>query len=319
MTPRRRPGIALRFLGGLRRALTENLGLKFMCLICAVLLVAYQRGQADEKARTIAFTLDTQLPTRQARRQLTTPLPPHINVTVQGSSSALDDLAASLPSVDLDLRKGERDRIDFSADMFDLPPGLSVRGIDPPFLQLSWEDVVTRQLRVQASVTGNVASGHEVASMLVEPEVVGIQGPSSSVRIAQLARVAPFDTSGLSTGTYRRQLALDPPPNGTVYLEGTEVVLVTVQIRERQLSVNFPGLPVDVVGIPGAKVVPAKVDVVVRGAPEVVRALQPDMVVPRVDATAIDTEQHGSAIMKVQVELSRATTEIQPPSVKLSW
>jgi YbbR domain-containing protein len=319
MTPRHRPGLVRRFLGGLRRALTENLGLKFICLVCATLLVAYQRSQTDEKARTIAFTLDTQLPPQQARRQLTTPLPPHVNVTVQGSSNALDDLAASLPSIDLDLRKGERARIDFTADLFDLPPGLSVRGIDPPTLKLSWEDVVTRQLRVQASVTGSVAQGYEVASMVVEPEFVGIQGPASAVRIVQLARVAPFDISGLSTGTYRRQLALDPAPSGTTYLDAADVVTVTVQIQERQLSVNFPGLPVDVVGIPGARVVPDEVDVTVRGAPEVVRALQPEMVAPRVDATQVNTESHGSAIMKVQVDLSRATTEIQPPSVKVSW
>ena len=283
------------------------------------MLVAYQRSQADEKARTIAFTLDTQLPPQQARRQLTTPLPPHINVTVQGSSSALDELAASLPSVDLDLRKGERARVDFTPDLLDLPPGLSVRGIDPPSLKLSWEDVVVRQLRVQASVTGNVAHGYEVASMAVEPEVIGIQGPASAVRIVQLARVAPFDISGLSTGTYRRQLALDPAPSGTTYLEEVDVVTVTVQIQERQLSVNFPSLAVDVVGFPGAKVLPEKVDVTVRGAPEVVRALQPDMIAPRVDATSVDTEKHGSAIMKVQVDLSRATAEIQPPSVKVSW
>ncbi len=306
------------FFGRLFSALTENFGLKLFCFCCALLLVAYQRSQTDEKARTVAFTLNAQLPEQATQRELMTPLPPHLNVTVQGSTRALEELTANAPSLDLDLRAGDRTRVEFSPEQLDLPPGVSVRLIDPPSLHLEWQNIVTRQVPVQSSVTGRVADGHEVAKLTVEPETVAMRGPSSLVRVTQLARVAPFDITGLSTGEYRRQLALDPAPSRTQYVDVSSVT-VTVEIRRRQLAVNFPRLTVEVIGIPGAKVVPAKVDVTVKGTPEVVKALQPELVVPRVDASGVDKQAHGSAALPVLVDLTRATAEIQPPTVMISW
>ncbi len=306
------------FFGRLFSALTANFGLKLFCFCCALLLVAYQRSQTDEKARTIAFTLNAQLPDKSTQRELMTPLPPNLKVTVQGSTRALEELASSTPSVDLDLRTGRQSRVEFSTDQLDLPPGVSVRLIDPPSLQLEWQNIITRQIPVQSSVTGRVADGHEVSKLKVEPETVALRGPSSLVRVTQVARVAPFDITGLSTGDHRRQLALDPPPSRTQYVDVSSVT-VTVEIQRRQLSVNFPRLPVEIIGIPGAKVVPVKVDVTVRGTPEVVKALQPELVIPRVDATKLDTQKHGSAALPVIVDLTRATAEIQPPTVKVSW
>lgn len=318
---RRRPARASlghRLLSGLRATFTENLGLKVFCLCSALLVVAYQRSQGDEKARTIAFALNAQLPEKETQRELMTPLPPHVKVTVQGSTRALEELAASAPALELDLRSGQQQHVEFDDNSFGLPPGVTVRLIDPPNLRLEWESIITRQVPVQSSVTGRVADGHEVAKQSVEPERVSLRGPASLVRVTQLARVAPFDITGLSTGVYRRQLALDPAPSRTQYVEISSVT-VTVEIRRRQITASFPRQTVEIVGIPGAKVVPAKVDVTVRGPPDVVKALQPELVIPRVDATAVDTLKHGSAVLPVSVDLTRATAEIQPPTVKLSW
>lgn len=318
--PRRtsRPSFGRRILSTLRATFTENVGLKLFCFCSALLVVAYQRSQADEKARTIAFALNAQLPENDTQRELMTPLPPHIKVTVQGSTGVLEDLAASTPSVELDLRSGQQQYVEFDDDSFGLPPGVTVRLIDPPNLRLEWESIITRQVPVQSSVTGRVAEGHEVAKLSVEPERVSLRGPASLVRVTQVARVAPFDITGLSTGVYRRQLALDPAPSRTQYVDVSSVT-VTVEIRRRQITVSFPRQPVEIVGIPGAKVIPTSVDVTVRGPPDVVKALQPEFVVPRVDATSLDTQKHGSAVLPVTVDLTRATAEIQPPTVKLSW
>jgi hypothetical protein len=314
--PRKPGGFSLATFA--KDAVTANLGLKAICFLCALMLLAYQRSQVDETARTIAFAVNAKLPPDNALRELMSPLPPSINVTVQGSSSTLDSLTESTPKLDLDLRDGRRQNIDFSADQLDIPTGLSVRLIDPPSLRLDWQDIITREIRVQSSVTGRVADGYEVARLTVEPETVELRGPASLVRVTQLARVAPFDITGLSEGSHQRQLALDPAPSRTQYIELSSVT-VSAEIRRRQIAVNFPRLSVEIVGIPGAKVVPARVDVTVRGTPEVVKALQPELVIPLVDASNVDTSKHGSVALPVTVALTRATAEIQPPSVKLNW
>jgi YbbR domain-containing protein len=299
-------------------AFTRDLPLKGMALACALLLVAYQRSSADEKTRTVAFAIDAQMPPDDTERELMTPLPPSIKVTVQGSSNALDELANKNPTVELDLRAGDKTQVRFDAEQFDVPLGVKIKLVDPPALDLEWQDVITRSVPIQSSVTGRVAEGHEVAKLSVEPETVKLRGASSLVRVTQLVRAAPFDITGLTEGTHQRQLALDPAPNRTHYVDQVSAT-VSVEIRRRLVTVSFPKLAVEVLGLAGAKVVPARVDVTVRGTPEVVGVLQPELVVPRVDASKVDSQKHGSAALPVGVDLSHAEAEVQPPSVKVSW
>jgi YbbR domain-containing protein len=299
-------------------ALTQNLGLKLICFSLAFLLVAYHRSEEDEKTRTVAFQLDVQLPAATMNRELMTTLPPHVNVTVQGSSRALDEMATASHNVVIDLRDGKASHLIVTENDVDIPPGVTVKHIDPATLELEWQDIITRQVRVQSSVTGTVADGYEVARLVVNPPAVAIRGPAQLVNVTQFIRVAPFDVTGLSEGKVERLLALDPPPERTSYV-GAPNVAVEVTVRRRLLSANFNKVPVEVVGLAGARPSPPVVDVTVVGPPEVVRGLDRELVVPRVDLGDLEPQKHGSKVLPVAVDLSRAKAEIQPPTVKVTW
>lgn len=306
-------------LAKLRAAFTANLGLKAISFAAAVFLVAYQRSQEDERTRTVAFGLDVQLPEAAKRKELMTPIPPDIRVTVQGSLSALEELSASANTLELDLRSGTVGHVTFSPDQLKLPPGTRIKNIEPTTLDLEWQNIIEREVPIQTSVAGEVAPGHELASAIVVPEFTTLKGPEKVVGVVQSVRVAPFDLSGLSTGIYERQLALEPAPTRTTY-EGPTTVTVSVHVRRHMVTANFAKLAVQVVGGGTAiEVLPASVDVSVKGIPEVVNALQPDLVVPRVDVTGLDTTRHGSAALPVVVDLSRVEVVTQPPTVKVSW
>ncbi len=302
----------------LRSALTDNLGLKALCMVVALSLVAYQRSQEEEIARTVEYILDVQLPPSTSGRELMTTLPPSLKVTLQGSSSALDTIADSSPAYSVDLRDGKVESIQFGKDQLDLPPRVTVAAIEPASLELEWQDITTRSINVQSSVTGQVAEGFEVHNLRVDPRQVPLRGPASLVQVTQFVRVAPFDVTGLTAGTYDRRLALDPPPNRTNYV-GASSVTVTVEIRRRLFVIPFQGRSVEVVGIPGAKTTPGKVDVTVKGPPDVVKALSEQLVVPRVDVSDVDASQHGSKVVPVTVDLNGAEAEVQPPTVKVTW
>ncbi len=311
-------GIVRTLWDNIRQAFTANLGLKAVAFCAALVLVAYQRSQADERTRTIAFNVDAQLPAATKRRELMTTIPPNIRVTVQGSARALEELSSSSNSFELDLRDGSTQYVRFTPDRFRLPPGVRIKTIEPPGLELEWEDVITRPVPIQSSVTGVVAEGHEVALVRVEPETIDVTGPKNLVSVIQSVRVAPFDITGLSTGAYQRQLALDPPPARTNYAVGSNAT-VTVEIRRRLTTASFSRLAVEIVGTFDARTNPERVDVTVRGLPEVIRGLQPELVVPRVDLSQLDTSKPGSAVVRVVVDLSNAEAEIQPPTVKVDW
>jgi hypothetical protein len=315
-------GGALTFL---RESFTENLALKALSLIFALGLFTILYGQQDEQQRTLPVGLALRPPAEDSTRELMTQIPVNIHVTLRGPARVIDKLVQEgIPPLTLDLRSGEKESIVFDEKTFSLPPEVHVTIIDPANIDLEWEDVISRQIPIQASITGQPALGYIVKGELeVEPRQITARGPASLVEVVQFARLAAFDVSGLSEGQHKRRLAIDASPNRVSYL-GPAAATVTVNIGRRLSEVSFRDRPVDVVGLPGALAYPRVVDVNVVGPPEVVQGLRPEQVVPRAElgkVPGLDLKglHHGSTIVSVTVELGGAEAKVQPPSVTVKW
>src|SRR5689334_16717838 len=253
-----------------------------------------------------------------------TPMPANIDVTVVGTTRAIDRLIQTgVSPAEIDLRDGTTESITFDKSMISLPPDVELRFVDPPGISLEWQDVVTRTIPIQASRAGQPAKGYEVKGQLeVEPKEVDVKGPASLVEVLQFARLGAFDVTGLTDGTYKRRLAIDDPPSRVRYLGPTSVT-VTVVILRRETQVKFEKRPVEVVGIQYARTVPPLVDVTVSGPPEIVAGIRADQIVPRVDLASagidLKAEPHGSTTLKVRTELANADADCQPPTVTVRW
>jgi YbbR domain-containing protein len=320
---RRNAGLMGRLVRWLRAAFSENLGLKAFSFVLALGLTAYQRGSEDEEQRTVPVDVILRLPATDARRELMTLVPPSIHVTVRGSTRALDQLAsAGVPSVEVDLRRGDAHAIVFEPEMFAVPPGVQVNIIDPASIDLEWQDVIERSVPIQASITGRVADGYTVQSVKVDPTSITVMGPASLVEVMQFVRLAAFDVSGKTDGVYRHPLALDQPGQRIQYL-GPASATVTVSIGRQLVQRKFARRAVLVVGPPQAKTEPKNVDVTVTGPPEVINGLRDEMIVPRVDVAGAGydpkDQRHASIVLPVRVDLSNAEIEIQPPTVSVLW
>lgn len=185
------------------------------------------------------------------------------------------------------------DSVTFERTMFSLPPDVELKFVDPPNVNIEWQDVVTRTIPIQAARTGQPAKGYEVAdAMDIDPKEISIKGPSSLVEVLQFARLAAFDTTGLTEGVYRRRLAIDDPPSRVRYL-GPPSATVTVTVVRRQTQVKFERRPVEVVGSPHARVTPAVVDVTVSGPPR--RRLRPARRSSRPSRRSLDGAHSGGA------------------------
>jgi hypothetical protein len=287
-------------------------------------LAAYTRGQLDRTQRTIPVGVVLRLPAEQQRRELMTPMPANIDVTIVGTTRSIDHLIQTgISPVELDLRDGTGESVVFERNLFSLPPDVELKFVDPPNINLEWQDVVERTIPIQAARAGQPAKGYEVKGLPeVEPKEIGVKGPGSLVEVMQFARLAAFDVNGLTEGVYRRRLSLDEPPNRVRYL-GPKSANVTVTVARRQTEVKFDRRPVEVVGPSHAKAVPSAVDVTVSGPPEVVSALRAEQIVPRVDLTSagvdLRADSHGSVTLKLKVELGGAEGECQPPTVTVRW
>ena len=316
-------GFLLSLLAFLRDSFTENIGLKALAMSFALGLFAFVHGQEEEQQRTVPVALVMRLPQGSAQRDLMTPIPASIHVTLQGSARAIDNLLqAGIAPVEIDLRDGRRESVVFEESMFTLPPDTKITIIDPSSIELTWEDVATRQIPIQAAITGQPADGYVVrGEPEVEPKTITVSGPLSAIEVLQFARLSAFDVSGLSEGVHKRRLGIDSPPVRVRYL-GPQAANVAVSVARRVSEVRFENRPVEVVGIAGGIATPRTVDVVVAGPPEIVRALRPDQIVPVADLTKVeglDLTKHGSSSIKVTLPLLHAEAELQPPSVNVKW
>jgi YbbR domain-containing protein len=264
-------------------------------------------------------------PPEGSQRELMTQIPASIHVTLRGQGRAIERLVQTgVPPVEIDLRSASAEQVVFDESMFSLPPDISVSMIDPPSIDLEWEDVIARQIPVQASITGQPAEGYVVkGEPEVDPKQMTVRGPASLVEVMQFARLAPFDVSGLSEGVHKRRISIDAPPSRVRYI-GPPAASVTVTVARRVVEAKFQNRPVEVIGIPSATLMPRTVDVTVVGPPEIVRALRAEQITPHADlskAPGLDlkSQKHGSAAVKVTVDLAHAEAEVQPPSVTVRW
>lgn len=304
-----------------REAFTENLGMKGLALSLSLGFFAYVHGQQGQQERTLAMSVIS-LPPPDNERVLVTPLPPSIHITLKGPSRIMNRLAQEgAPPVEIDLRDGKRERVLFNRKMFHLPEELELTSVDPPRLDLRWENVITRQIPIQASITGRPADGHVIRSEpTIDPPMVTVKGAETKVETLQHARLAPYDVSGLGEGRFPRRLALDTAPPLVRFL-GSQAATVTVEVTRRRAEKTFSRRPVEVIGPVSATTVPRTVDVTVMGPPEVIRALRDDQIVPQADLEGSGkwTSQHGSATVPVTVRVTGATAETQPPTVTVRW
>jgi YbbR domain-containing protein len=298
-----------------RTVALENANLKLLSFACALALYAWVHG-SQEAQRSIDINIDT-LPTGPSSRVLTTPIPPTLRVTVSGPKTAVDDLRAeNIRPIQLDLQGGNETRVTFDPSIVSVPPGVKVEQIDPPTIDLVWEDVVVRDIPVEVGVVGTPAQGYVVkGAPVADPKIVRARGPKSEVMVIQRVRAEAFDVTGLTEGKYPRQLSVDRPRGRVTY--EAQSVSATVEIGREVVERPFTRVPVAVIGHASARAQPAEVDVRLTCPSEVVRALRPEQIVPRVQPTAAG--DHGSEADPVQLAIDSCEVHVMPPSVVVRW
>lgn len=302
----------------LKAAFTENLNLKFLAFAMSLILYSLFHGAQDAQ-RTMTVNLVALMPPESTNRVLVSPMPPSVRLTLRGSRASLDDLRADdIGNLQIDVHTGTERRVTLDPSMVHVPPSVRVEQIDPPAIDLAWEDQVVRDVPIQVSVVGSPASGFVVKGVPVaEPQAVRVRGPKSEVLVLQHVRADAFDVSGLAEGSYSRHLAIDRPSGRVMPELATQSVLVTTEITREVVERPFVKVPVAVVGQAKAKTQPGEVDIRLVCPPDILRGLRPEQVVPK--ATVASTAQTGSESIPVEVNVDGCDSHVTPSSVVVRW
>ncbi len=167
--------------------------------------------------------------------------------TVQGPASLVRRVAAAEARVRIDASGIDIDRDVELIAVDEL--GEPLRGVDiePSAIRVTiavFTDRQTRSLAVNPIITGTPAAGFEVASVTVEPVVVGVEGDAD--QLAALSRVdtQPVSISGISSDL-ERTVALALPPG--ILALGADEVSVSVTLRPVTATRTFSA-GIDLVG-----------------------------------------------------------------------
>ena len=269
----------LRFL---RAVLLEDLPLKFICLVLAVLFWFYIDGQlAEERDIVVALTpADFSLPEGievAPDRGL-----PEIEVRVRGPRRRLQYLnprdirfRAEVPSP----TRG-RHTIKLSRDLFRLAEGMSdvsVVGVKKDAIDVDLIACSKRTLPVRVLTQGEVRAGFRLESAMPEPREVEV----SSWQDLESAEKVLTDPIGIQDRTEDFQVNVGLAK--TVQAGDREVevscpnkVRVALRISREEVTRVLEDVPIGALAPPGATMLirPAAVRITVRGAPEHVAALK---------------------------------------------
>lgn len=217
----------------IRRLLFENLGLKLLALLMAVLV--YLNVYTDRPA-TMMLTFPIQFTEISDSLTLSGPVPAAVQAEIRGTGKQLIRLRLTEPQVRISLAGVAAGRFERALASEDLPlgahEGLEVeRLVGPRMVELQLEKKSRRWLPVAVEVEGAPASGlHYGGDATLEPAVVSVTGPQKALARLDTVKLAAVRVDG-RRDTLRAEVgaaglpdwcAMDPP-----------TVRVTVVLRRR--------------------------------------------------------------------------------------
>jgi YbbR domain-containing protein len=219
----------------------NNWGLKLISLIFAILLWYFVVGE-DKIDTTVDIPVEiVNLPkelviANQYKKQL--------EATISAPRSLIYGISRQGVSRTINLAKATPGTIVIRNDpeTIGFPRGITVSRIQPPHITLVIDELVEKQLPVQARTTGAPASGYDLSGVVFEPPLIKVSGPRAVVGGEKLLITTPINISDLKESTII-QIPLELRPK-LLELMGETVVTAKVMIREKTREQTIRDVPV---------------------------------------------------------------------------
>ncbi|MDH5674904.1 MAG: CdaR family protein [Myxococcales bacterium] len=268
---------------GLIRLLTDNLGLKALSLVLAVLLFSLVHSDVDAQ-RSLYLDVVALLPEADANRMLVSELPTQVKVTVRGSRSLISSISRDdLPPLQMDLRDGSIGYYYFDASDVELPGAAQVVEMTPSMVSLDWAQSASRPVAVRPRLEGELRRGLQLRSgIVVEPAVIAVRGPADVVGDLKAVSTAAVAVDGLDAGHHSRRVPLQPLPEHVTY-EGESSVEVRLRVEPVVEERELKRLRVEAIGANVGALRPERVSITLRGPENLLSELDPETLVPYIE------------------------------------
>lgn len=189
----------------LPRSLTHNWFLKVFSLILATIL---WMAIANEASSEIEIEVPLEYRNIPAQLEITGDATNSVRVRLRGSSNLIKEISPRDLSTTIDLggmRAGEN-VVPLSSKNVQAPFGAEVIRVNPTNVSFNLERTITKEVPVVPAILGQPADGYEVGPVVVNPNMVRIEGPESRVDPVDSIPTVPIRIDG-------RQESLTQPAN----------------------------------------------------------------------------------------------------------
>lgn len=203
-----------------RNFLTENIGLKLLSLLLAILFFAISRQPMSE---VTLVSVPLELHNLRQGLEISGDAVQTVSVRLRGPQDVVRNTMASQIGVIADLSSkepGER-VVQLKLSDVTVPENVEVLRIEPPSIRLLIEPTVQKQIPVEPHYIGTVVPGYKNTGFRADPAYIGIAGPQSHVNEITRAMTESIQLDG------RRE---------------TFTTTVDVDLRDRFIRITTPGL-----------------------------------------------------------------------------
>jgi YbbR domain-containing protein len=220
----------------LHHSRVENLGLKALALLLALLLFAVSRQPISE-VRLSGVPLEFQGISKGL--EISGDVAQTVSVRLRGPRDVVRNLSPNQLLVIANLsnkESGERN-VQLRPDDVSPPDNVEVIQIIPPSIKLKLEKTMKRVVPVEPQFEGEVAERMEIYRRIVEPPIVEIEGPKSQIERLNEVLTETVNLAGRSS-SFRISLDVETPHNSIRVLTQGPIRL-TIEVGERRVTHRF--------------------------------------------------------------------------------
>ena len=276
----------------LKRALTENLPLKALSLLIAIILWTVVSGEKNEEW---SYLVPLDLIDQPEELTITNNVPGFLDLRLRGSHSFIKGLNPKDMAVHIDISNVTTGSniYPITADLINTPRGATVTRVNPSYITLEVEKLLQKQVSLKADLVGNPAAGYFVESVELTPPSIEISGAKSELKAVSLLKTVNVDISGASKDLVK-MVPVDISGK-KIRLTKNEPVAVKVTIKEVLEKLEIKKILPKATNLDSRYRVtlsPKLMHILVEGPKSIVSALKETGVDITVDATDLRAGNH---------------------------
>ncbi|MBF0508935.1 MAG: hypothetical protein HQK57_08425, partial [Deltaproteobacteria bacterium] len=180
----------------LRKLFLQNLPLKILSVVLAFLLWGFVVGEKDSE---VGVTVPLELVNVPADTAITNDIPADVSLRFKGPRNLVRNLSerGMIKTIDLKDMKPGVNTINLLPESFPVPRGLELIRVSPSSLIIYLERIITKRLRVMASLEGEPADNFAVTKVVVKPDSIIVSGSKSELSATDFLWTAPIDINDI--------------------------------------------------------------------------------------------------------------------------